>query len=457
VKISHPDNLTIQQYLDGTLDPKLMNALEQQALEDPFLAEALEGYAQNVHKGNDLSILQRQLHERIMLLQENKKVYDFTWQRLSVAAAAAVLFISAGVLFWMNTQKPEPQMASNHKAVEANLMPVDTMNRLRNLPDKQKEVANELYKSAPEVVLKTAQESKVAGIKKQYTVQLPREKMIVSKSSPRSDSELIDLNSATLSANVPMSETNSAEIINQLQGRASGVAISKQKAVDLDEVVVVGYSAQRKKDITGSVSTMNAVPLTLENRITGKIVSKNNGDPLPGVAIKDKNTNRGTTTDANGNFSLNVDSVSNLMITYIGYNTAEVKANAGQNVSVALSENTSSLSEVVVVGYGRKDGDSEEAKEVSINYAQPEYGWKAYNKYLSSAAKSPEGQPILTGRVKISFDFAPDNSLYNFVVTKGLNDAYNKAAIRLIKEGPKWTSNGKANAKGFVTVVFRKQ
>jgi hypothetical protein len=455
VKISHPDNLTIQQYLDGTLDPKLMNALEQQALEDPFLAEALEGYAQNVHKGNDLSILQRQLHERIMLLQENKKVYDFTWQRLSVAAAAAVLFISAGVLFWMNTQKPEPQMASNHKAVEANLMPLDTMNRLRNLPDKQKKVANELYKSAPEVVLKTAQESKVAGIKKQYTVQLPREKMIVSKSSPRSDSELIDLNSATLSANVPMSENNSAEISSQLQGRTSGVAISKQKAVNLDEVVIVGYGSQRKKDITGSVSTINAVPLTLENRITGKIVSKNNGEPLPGVAIKDKNSNRGTTTDANGNFSLNVDSVSNLMITYIGYNTAEVKAKAGQDVSVALSESTSSLSEVVVTGYGRRDGD--ESKDITINYAQPENGWKAYNKYLAGGIKSVEGLSILTGRVKISFDVAQDNSLNNFVITKGLNDAYNQAAIQLIKDGPKWNANGKANAKGFVTVVFRKQ
>ena len=102
----HPDSLMINAYLEGRLNHKEMHRLEKQALNDPFLWEALEGYEYTSDSGIQLSILQRQLQERIVHLQENKKVFDFTWQRLSVAASASVLFITAGILFWMNINRP---------------------------------------------------------------------------------------------------------------------------------------------------------------------------------------------------------------------------------------------------------------------------------------------------------------------------------------------------------------
>ncbi|HUH32380.1 MAG TPA: hypothetical protein VLZ28_00420, partial [Daejeonella sp.] len=127
MKNNWPDNLTIQQYLEGSLDKKLMHELEKRALDDPFLADALEGFAQTADADHGLSMLQRQLHERIMHQQENKKVFDLTWQRLSVAAAAAVMFISAGVLFWMNSQVSNRTSAVNRQKVEVNVVPVDTL------------------------------------------------------------------------------------------------------------------------------------------------------------------------------------------------------------------------------------------------------------------------------------------------------------------------------------------
>ena len=105
---NYPDNLMIKAYLEGKLDHEEMHRLEKQALTDPFLWEALEGYAYTSNPGTELSILQRQLHERIVHLQENKKVFDLTWQRLSVAASASVLFITAGILFWMNVNRSAP-------------------------------------------------------------------------------------------------------------------------------------------------------------------------------------------------------------------------------------------------------------------------------------------------------------------------------------------------------------
>ena len=124
---NYPDSLLIQQYFEGKLDPEMMHQLEKQALEDQFLWDALEGYTNISNPGADLSILQRQLHERIVHLQENKKVFNLTWQRLSIAAAAAVLFISAGILFWMNSNKADEKLASSSKQVNVTLMDSDSV------------------------------------------------------------------------------------------------------------------------------------------------------------------------------------------------------------------------------------------------------------------------------------------------------------------------------------------
>jgi hypothetical protein len=64
----------INSYLDGSLNQKEMHRLEKQALSDPFLWEALEGYEYTSDPGIQLSILQRQLQERIVHLQKKKDI-----------------------------------------------------------------------------------------------------------------------------------------------------------------------------------------------------------------------------------------------------------------------------------------------------------------------------------------------------------------------------------------------
>lgn len=128
MKSKIPNSFTIQKYLEGKLDTESAHQLEKQALDDPFLWEALEGYSVYRDPAADLSILQRQLHERIVHLQENKKVFDLSWQRLSVAAAAAVMFVTAGILFWMNSQKSPQQLASqSQKPVEVSVIDRDSV------------------------------------------------------------------------------------------------------------------------------------------------------------------------------------------------------------------------------------------------------------------------------------------------------------------------------------------
>ncbi|EIJ37343.1 SusC/RagA family TonB-linked outer membrane protein [Galbibacter orientalis] len=112
--------------------------------------------------------------------------------------------------------------------------------------------------------------------------------------------------------------------------------------------------------------------------ITGVITEAETSTPLPGVNVVEKNTSNGTTTDFDGNFTLNVaspDAV--LVITYIGFKTQEYSLNGTSNINITLEPDTQSLDEVVVIGYGTQKKsdltgavgslDSESLTERSMN------------------------------------------------------------------------------------------
>lgn len=90
---------------------------------------------------------------------------------------------------------------------------------------------------------------------------------------------------------------------------------------------------------------------TVDKRITGKVVDENNAG-LPGATILEKGTQKGTTTDASGNFSLNVaDNTTTLTVSSVGYVSQDISIANGTTVSVKLVPSAQSLNEVVVIGY----------------------------------------------------------------------------------------------------------
>lgn len=115
----------LEDYLDGKLDSKAMHQLEKQALEDPFIAQALAGLSESPKRASQsVSILQKQLYDRIAQQQITKKDSVFTWQRLSVAAAAAVMFIAVSIMFFMKEKQNRNQQAKNNpRKVEVNMAP----------------------------------------------------------------------------------------------------------------------------------------------------------------------------------------------------------------------------------------------------------------------------------------------------------------------------------------------
>ena len=109
--------------------------------------------------------------------------------------------------------------------------------------------------------------------------------------------------------------------------------------------------------LTYQVLTGNLVVVTArlvdagDVRISGK-VSSAAGDALAGASVKLKGTTTGTSTDANGNFTLVVPEEATLVVSYIGYQEQEVPVSGRTQFSIVLQAIPGNINEVVVIGYG---------------------------------------------------------------------------------------------------------
>lgn len=95
-------------------------------------------------------------------------------------------------------------------------------------------------------------------------------------------------------------------------------------------------------------------------RITGKVTEATSGEAIPGVSILVKGTTRGVVTDLDGNYFIDADSSDVLIVSFIGFETAEELVGNRTVINTALAESIQALNEVVVVGYG-----TQEKKEIT--------------------------------------------------------------------------------------------
>lgn len=124
---------------------------------------------------------------------------------------------------------------------------------------------------------------------------------------------------------------NYSEINNQ-------IVLHKESA--FDENTNTDYT---KKNQLGTV----VAEITIKGKITD-----GQGAPLPGATVLVKNTNKSTTTDFDGNYTITASETDILIFSYIGYITKEIAISGQTTINVTLNEDISKLEEVVVVGYG---------------------------------------------------------------------------------------------------------
>ena len=120
--------------------------------------------------------------------------------------------------------------------------------------------------------------------------------------------------------------------------------------------LLLGYSAIPCADIyaNGSGITHNRGRNMALEKVEGRVVDSK-GDALIGVSVKVKGAARGVTTDINGRFQINVESLNAVLVfTYVGFNQKEVALKGSRTITVQLAESQSTLEEVAITGFGTK-------------------------------------------------------------------------------------------------------
>ncbi|UOE49736.1 carboxypeptidase-like regulatory domain-containing protein [Mucilaginibacter sp. SMC90] len=455
--------MQIQKYLSGELDARAMHKLEMEAQNDPFLMDALEGYeSMGTSQQLNLGDLTARLQKRTA---ENKgRVIPWTvWP----IAASVLIALSLGGLYL--NRSPKPELQSNNIAGNKN--------------------------STPTVIaadtVKTADTVKKAKANMPGQVQAPL--IAVSKKARRIKPSANALYQQEISAGDNKTASNSARAsVGIVPAEPATPAPAAQDKVaskeegNLSERIVAGYTAPiAKKDsvssgaillranttvakskaplqfkLPGKVDGVTSSPVTTFGGkaaaeslyIAGTIISRDDGSPLIGAAIRIKGTNRSTVTDVNGKFALSSPGdQATLDVVSIGYEPRQVNATRGDSVKVALKPDSRALSEVVVSS-SKKDDDN---GEVSVTAAHPQLGWGSLKKYLQTNAVLADGT---TGTVTVTFTVFPSGITDEFNIKKGLNETADQKAIELIKNGPSWV--GSTNNKPEVVTVkvkFQKQ
>ena len=144
-------------------------------------------------------------------------------------------------------------------------------------------------------------------------------------------------------------------------------------------IVVSAKSTQSKNR---SQSTLNkAAHRAVKGRITDA-----NGEPIIGASVKIKGSEVGTVSDLDGNYSINADPGDELVVSYVGFKTQDVRVGQKDVVNITISEDNKLLSEVVVVGYGTQ-------KKVNLtgSVASVDYSKEALSRPITSTAQALEG------------------------------------------------------------------
>ncbi|MEP6614502.1 MAG: carboxypeptidase-like regulatory domain-containing protein, partial [Mucilaginibacter sp.] len=141
-------------------------------------------------------------------------------------------------------------------------------------------------------------------------------------------------------------------------------------------LLLINLSYAKGASMVGSIKSVKASAKAAKKpvppvNIKGKVIDRVTGETLIGVSVKIKNTSVGTVTDVDGNFTLAaVPDNAVLVVSYIGYDPAEVPVEGRSSMTISLHAQAKSLNEVVVVGYGTQKKTSLTAAVSTINTSE---------------------------------------------------------------------------------------
>jgi hypothetical protein len=468
----------IQRYWNGQLTPQEMHAMEKAALDDPFLADAMEGVGEalRVHDVQLVNAELKNLHQQLEARTETKRaaapVRSFRWWQ---AAAAAVILLVGG--YWIFSSGSE--FNRDELAVQ------------KTSTTQQKESAAPAFADSGakqrDIVATDSPAAASAGADSKDSGELE----VISEKAKKPEAE-----PGYYKFKTPETKYNSdtARFQSNLQSRSLGIAVTKdeearrarklevsaitkpapQSTIKMDSIKpVVTEVVQLPVDFYAQKSERTKSydkEVKLQNIVKG-VVTDNKNNPLANAYIRldDKNA---YTTDLKGNFNIPVtDTVVQVSVSLPGFTTQNFRlrtynfdhagrANLNQTQNqIQLQPDNALLDEVVVVGYGsqKKAALSKDKSEyyptAVVQNANPTYGWLAFEEYIEKNKRIPPENPNLVGEVVLSFAVNKRGELSEFKVEKSLSPQHDAEAQRLVRQGPSWKLQ--RGRKSRVTVIVR--
>ena len=410
--------MKLLDYIRGLRKGKEAHRLEKESMQDPFLADAMDGY--NQVEGNHEQRIEKLRMQVSAHSAKKKSTYAITW---SIAACLIIGFgISSYFLFLKKSMTDEVFIAEESvsiKLAEPAAPPTPAIPATPTVPaTPQKEIALATTKvktdSTPISEITARQADKKDMIAEIQTTSQPQGAPV---------------------AAVPMMEE-----------------VSEETAA-LQEVVATIDTFESESDKKMKMAKVATI-LPQNNMIKGR-VTDGKGEPLIGASVTYKGTNIGTITNMNGEFSLvKKDDKKRLTAQFIGYDPVEIRVDTSRTMLIAMNENQQALNEVVVVGYGAKKkkksvtagtvvkGDEQANKDIT---PQPVIGKRNYQKYLKENLVRPTDEKCVQvkGKVILTFLVNKEGRPFYIKVKESLCESADKEAIRLIQEGPDWVYGNK--------------
>ena len=442
----------IERYHKGLMSPKERNAVEKAALDDPLLADALEGYGQAANSMNkDLADLRKRLENRIKKSRVDPVLTGsapFSWWKV---AAMIVVVIGAGLLVYQivfNKKQPGLAQAKSNTAMKAATK--DSENIF--VPSTGSADSN---KKIDSVSVRPVNEGKQRNRANQ---SLPSKENGTALVDKKVNTDADGINNAFDNQDKESAAAEPGALTKNNDNASKAVPKQEEpiaKARRSDNVPVVTEDVRYKKaELKPNAVTADQGFANQFNVFRGR-VTDNNNNALPFSNITNLNDNIGTYSDARGNFILtSPDSVLNVQIRSLGFETTNAQLLPTNQENKIQLEGDNSITAKVLDTVKRNTNRSRDS-HMTFEEPEPADGWNNYDMYLANNLKTPESfkSKKSSGTVELIFDVDNNGAPYNIVVKKSLCESCDKEAIRLVKEGPKWKRKFKKGEGGKATVT----
>lgn len=219
---------------------------------------------------------------------------------------------------------------------------------------------------------------------------------------------------------------------------------------------------------TSSTAGTNLAVQQQDQKSKGQVIDATTGEPVIGVNVLVKGTTNGTITDIDGKYELNAPAGAILQISFIGYKTVEIAATTSEQ-TIKLHEDTETLDEVVVVGYGVQKKESltgamstlkeNRLKDVTTPTVENMLNGKVSGVYVAPGSGQPgsNGAVQIRGRATLSGSTSPLWVIDGVIVGEdpGVLNPSDIENMTILKDAASTAIYGSQGANGVIIVTTK--